>query len=234
MGWLLADVPDELALGVKEGMALINGSPCASALLADAVLGAERLIDVAAAVFALACAAVGVPAATFDRRLEALWGDPAQTLALQVLRGLLEGADQLPGEEHPQPPVSFRILPRVLGNAFRALAAGRDAADIALPAVSDNPVFLFGDNVDDPGELVSNGRFHNGAAPACIDGLTFALADLSQLAQHHVQRLHQPPCPPRTGFAGPGDDADGRRRLCRGGPCRRGALAVAASRLRSE
>src|SRR5437764_10312184 len=107
--------------------------------------------------------------------------------------GLLEGADQLPGEEHPQPPVSFRILPRVLGNAFRALAAGRDAAEIALPAVSDNPVFLFGDNVDDPGELVSNGRFHNGTAPACIDGLTFALADLAQLAQHQLQRLQTSP-----------------------------------------
>ncbi len=38
LGWLFDDVPAELALGLKEGMALINGSPCASALLADAVL----------------------------------------------------------------------------------------------------------------------------------------------------------------------------------------------------
>jgi histidine ammonia-lyase len=32
LGWLFADVPGELPLGLKEGMALINGSPCSPAL----------------------------------------------------------------------------------------------------------------------------------------------------------------------------------------------------------
>ncbi|HEY3729210.1 MAG TPA: aromatic amino acid lyase [Solirubrobacteraceae bacterium] len=189
LGWLFSDVPEQIALGVKEGMALINGSPGASALLADAVLSTERVLELAVGVFALASTAIGVPDATFDQRLEEAWGDPWDALALRELRSLREGHDELAGEEHPQPAVSFRILPRVLGNAHRALGAARDAAAIALPAVSDNPVFLFGRGPDDLGDLVSNGGFHNGAAPACIDGLTFALADLGQLAQHHVQRL---------------------------------------------
>jgi histidine ammonia-lyase len=189
MGWLFAELPDRFALGVKEGMSLINGSACASALLADATLCAQRVVAVAEGVFGLAGAAIGVPPQTFDARLEELWGDPAQARALRGLRAALEGADLLPGEEHPQPAVSFRILPRVLGNAFRVLGAARDAAEIALPAVSDNPVFLFGQGPEDLGDLVSNGGFHNGAAPACLDGLSFALADLGQLAQHHVQRL---------------------------------------------
>ena len=99
-----------------------------------------------------------------------------------------------PGQTRiPQPPVSFRILPRVLGNANRALASARDAAEIALPAVSDNPAFLFGSGEHDLGDIVSNGGFHNGAAPACIDSLTFALADLAQLAQHQLQRLQTSP-----------------------------------------
>jgi histidine ammonia-lyase len=189
LGWLFAEVPDRLALGVKEGMSLINGSPCAPALLADGVLCAEHVVGLALSVFALACAAIGVPRGTFDARLEALWGDPFAAKALSGLRSVLEGADDLPGEEHPQPPVSFRILPRVLGNAYRALGVASDAVEIALPAVSDNPVFLFPAGGDDVGDLISNGGFHNGNVPLCLDGLTSALADLAQLAQHHVQRL---------------------------------------------
>jgi histidine ammonia-lyase len=190
LGWLFEEVPAELELGVKEGMALINGSPCAPALLADAILGTERTLSVAGDAFCLAVAAFGVPPAIYDERLEGLWGDPAQSAALRSIRGAIAGAVPPPGSDaHPQPPVSFRILPRVLGNANRAVAVARDAAEIALPAVSDNPVFLFGSGDGDLGDLVSNGGFHNGAAPACIDGLTFALADLAQLAQHQLQRL---------------------------------------------
>jgi histidine ammonia-lyase len=190
LGWLFEDVPAQLELGVKEGMALINGAPCAPALLADATLAAERTLAVAQAVFCLAAAAYGVPRAIYDERLEALWGDPSQAEALRAIRAGIAGAMPPSGSDaHPQPPVSFRILPRVLGNANRLLAAAREAAEIALPAVSDNPVFLFGSGEDDPGDIVSTGGFHNGAAPACIDGLSFALADLSQLAQHQLQRL---------------------------------------------
>jgi histidine ammonia-lyase len=211
LGWLFADVPGELSLGLKEGMALINGSPCASALLADATLTATAVLPVAESVFALAAAAMRVPLATYDRRLDALWGDPFQVQALSSLRSLLAGGDapdeparserpSLPagGEaprapEHPQPPVSYRILPRVLGNTRRVISAARDAAEIALPAVSDNPVFLFPDRPEDLGELVSNGGFHSGTAPACIDALTFASADLGQLAQHLLERLQTNP-----------------------------------------
>ncbi len=186
LGWLFGDLGEQLSLGVKEGMALINGAPCAAALLADACLSAELMIGVFEAVSCLAAAALSVPLVTYDERLGQLWGDPWQAEALAGIRAALAGADTLAGLEHPQPPVSFRILPRVLGNARRVLAVAREAAEIALPAVSDNPVFL-GD------EIVSNGGFHNAAAPACIDSLTFALADFAQLAQHMVQRLQTSP-----------------------------------------
>ena len=193
LGWLFADVPGELPLGLKEGMALINGSPCASALLADATLTATAILPVAESVFALAATAMRVPLATYDHRLDALWGDPFQAQALSVLRSLLAGGETHGAPEHPQPPVSYRILPRVLGNTRRVIGAARDAAEIALPAVSDNPVFLFPDGPDDLGDLVSNGGFHNGTAPACIDALTFAIADLGQLAQHLLERLQTSP-----------------------------------------
>jgi histidine ammonia-lyase len=194
LGWLFADVPAKLELGVKETMSLINGAPCAPALLADAILCAEQTLAIAVEVFCLAVAAFGVAPAIYDERLEALWGDPAQSAALRAIRAGIAGGAAPPGSgAHAQPPVSFRVLPRVLGNANRLVATARDAAQIALPAVSDNPVFMFGDGDADLGDVLSNGGFHNGAAPACIDGLTFALADLAQLAQHQLQRLQTSP-----------------------------------------
>ncbi len=204
LGWLFEDVPGDLALGVKEGMALINGSPCAPALLADAILCAEVTVAVAVDVLCLAVAAFGVPPGIYDERLEALWGDPFQAEALQAIRRGIAGAVAPAGSgAHPQPPVSFRILPRVLGNTLRVIAAARQAAEIALPAVSDNPVFLFGaaDDDGDLGDIVSTGGFHNGAAPASIDGLSFALADLAQLAHHQLERLQTSP------HAMPGQDS---------------------------
>jgi histidine ammonia-lyase len=187
LGWVFGNLGSELDLQVKESMALINGSPCASALIADATLVSERVVARAEAVFGLAAAAFGVSPAIYHSRLDELWGDPHQARALARLREQLDGAG-LPGdEEHPQPPVSFRILPRVLGNAHRVVAQGREVAETALRAVSDNPTFLFDD--DAALDIVSTGGFHSGTAAPAIDALTFTLADFTQLAQHELHRL---------------------------------------------
>ncbi len=189
LGWMFGDMAGELELEVKEPMALVNGSPCQSALLADAVLVSTQVVDRAAAVLGLAAAAFGVEPSIYHERLDALWGDPHQARALAVLREQLAGAAASAGddEDHPQPPVSFRILPRVLGNAHRVVAEGAAAAEIALPAVSDNPTFLFDD--DGPIDIVSTGGFHSGTAAPAIDAMTAALADFTQIAQHELHRL---------------------------------------------
>lgn len=189
LGRLFAELPERVALGIKEGMALVNGSPCASALLADAVITASGRFALAEQAFALAAETLRVDPAVYDPGLESLWGDAHEAEALRALRAHLHGG--APERRPVQPPVSFRILPRVLGNARRALAVARDAADVSLPAVSDNPVLVFCSEAGELSDVVSNGGFHNGKAAPCIDGLTFVLADLCQLAQHQIQRLVQ-------------------------------------------
>jgi histidine ammonia-lyase len=187
LGWVFGDLGSELELQVKESMALINGSPCASALIADATLVSEHVVARAEAVFGLAAAAFGVSPAIYHKRLDELWGDPHQARALKLLREQLNGAVVPGDDEHPQPPVSFRILPRVLGNAHRVVAQGRGVAETALRAVSDNPTFLFDDDV--AVDIVSTGGFHSGTAAPAIDALTFTLADFTQIAQHELHRL---------------------------------------------
>ncbi|HEX5194575.1 MAG TPA: aromatic amino acid lyase [Solirubrobacteraceae bacterium] len=188
LGALFGSLGAQRELALKESMSLVNGSPCAAALIADAALCAEDLIAWAQRLFGLAAVAYGVAPTIFDERLDELWGDPFQARALRTLREQLPAVDA-PGAGHVQPPVSFRIIPRVLGNALRVLDQVRAAATRSLSAVSDNPTLLF-----DGAELVdivSTGGFHNGAAAPAIDALSATVADLAGLALHELHRLQE-------------------------------------------
>ena len=74
-------------------MALINGSPASSALLADAALHARHRLELAEQFFALSIEAINAPLEAYDEVLESLWGDEQETAALRALRAHLEGAE---------------------------------------------------------------------------------------------------------------------------------------------
>ena len=116
---LFAALTATLDLEVKERGSLINGSPCAAALAADAALAALRRIRLAERTFALSIEAFRAPLEHYDAALDGLWGDAHDAAALQGLRSFL-GAPG--GRRNYQAPVSYRIVPRVLGQAHRALA----------------------------------------------------------------------------------------------------------------
>ena len=110
---LFADLSRAFDLQVKERGSLINGSPCAAALVADAALSSRRRLQLVLQTFALSIEAFRAPLEHYDAALELLWGDPDETAVLQALRELLVGAGD--GRRHYQAPVSYRIVPRVLG-----------------------------------------------------------------------------------------------------------------------
>jgi histidine ammonia-lyase len=213
LGHLFAPLLERGDLGEKEGLALINGSPCAAALAADAALAARARLALAYEIFTLSAEAFRAPLDAYDPALEALWGDQHETRALRRLRALLgmephrgEGvaADAAPGDRRPyQAPVSYRILPRVLGQAERALDAAEHAASVSLRAVSDNPVYLPpAPDAPDPahpdGRVLSTGGYHNALAPAALHGLAVSWAELCQLAERHVEHLTFTVSPPAT------------------------------------
>jgi histidine ammonia-lyase len=170
-------------------MALINGSPCAAALVADSALAGRGRLMLAEAVFALAADVAGAPLEAYSEQLEALWGDEHETAALRSLRELLAGGA---GERQAhQAAVSFRILPRVLGHTRRALAEAEAAAAVALRSVTDNPVFVPPGDGEPFGTVLSTGGYHNARAPAAMDGLAANWADLCQLAQRLTDQLLQ-------------------------------------------
>jgi histidine ammonia-lyase len=174
-------------LGEKESLALVNGSPCATALAADAALAARRRLKLAVAVFALSIEALKAPLDHYDAVFDDLWEDPGEVAVLRLLRAWLEGADA--ERRAYQAPVSWRILPRVLGQAWRAMGQAEEVADLGLRAVSDNPLFVLPDGANPLGRVLSNGGFHNGRAYPAMDNLAAAWADLALLCDRHVTKL---------------------------------------------
>ncbi|GAA3696100.1 aromatic amino acid lyase [Arthrobacter ginkgonis] len=175
-------------LEIGEGMALINGSPVGTAVLADAAVNGRGMFGKAAAVFALAAAAIGSPSAHYASDLGRLWNDPHQVAALDAMRDLLGPAVR--ADETPyQAPVSFRSAPRLLGWLHRTQKSVEECALISLQASSNNPVFCPPSAEHPTGTMLSNGGYHNPMVAPSLDALSRAWADVCQLATSQVNRL---------------------------------------------
>jgi histidine ammonia-lyase len=189
---LFLELAERFPLAEKEVLSLINGSPSASALIADAALAMQRRVALAEEVLALSAEAIKAPLEAYAEDFETLWGDEHEAAALRRLRSLMEGGTA--ERRAYQAPVSYRILPRVLGQARRAVAAATAVAEIALPAVSDNPTYLPPDESHPDarhpdGRVYSNGGYHNAKAYPALDDLAAVCADLCAIADRHVSKL---------------------------------------------
>ncbi len=184
---LFAELSARFDLEVKERGSLINGSPCAAALLADAALAARRRLGLVERVLALSIEAFRAPIEHYDAALESLWGDEHEAAALGALRHFLDGAGT--ERRNYQAPVSYRIVPRVLGHAHRAVAAAERAANISLGSASDNPVYIPPDRDHPFGRCISTGGYHNAMAAPALDDLAAIWADLCLLCDRHASKL---------------------------------------------
>jgi histidine ammonia-lyase len=183
---LFAELAMRFELEVKERGSLINGSPCAGALVGDAAIAARRRLQLAIETFALSIEAFRAPLEHYDEALEALWGDEDEAAILRSLRHYLGAAG---GRRNYQAPVSYRIVPRILGHAHRALSGAERAARVSLASISDNPVYLPPDARHPFGRCISTGGYHNAMAAPALDDLAGIWADICLLCDRHSARL---------------------------------------------
>lgn len=168
-------------LGEAEQRALAEPEPCAAALAADTALRSRRRLENAQAACALSIEAFGAPLGAYDAALDDLWGDVHEAAALRALRRHLDGAGA-DGRRFHQAPVSYRIIPRVLGQAHRAVAAVEKAAATALRAVTGDVLVA--------GRVLANGGFHNGMAHPAMNALSATWADLALVAERQITALN--------------------------------------------
>ena len=192
LGHLFTPLASDFALAEKDSVSLVNGSPCATALVADGALAARRRLELTIEVFALAAEALMAPLGHYDEVLDGLWEDPHEAEALRGLRHWMDGGQE--ERRYYQAPVSWRIVPRVPGQAARATAQAEEVAAVSLRAVSDNPVFIPPDpERPDPahpnGRAFSTGGYHNAKAYPALDNLAASWADLALLCDRQTSKL---------------------------------------------
>lgn len=196
-GWHPAPVALEKAglapitLAAKEGLALLNGTQCSTALALTALIRTESLLRTALVTGAMSTDALKGSDTPFDARIHALRGQPGQMATAAALRALLEDSaireSHREGCERVQDPYSFRCQPQVMGAAFDVARAAAHTLLIEANAVTDNPLVF-----PDTGEVLSGGNFHAEPVAFAADQLALVLAEIGSLAERRVAVLIDP------------------------------------------
>ncbi len=175
-----------VVLGAKEGLSLVNGTPCSTGLACLALRRIDTLLDAADAVAALTIEALGAGAGAFDADVLALRHSPGLQASGEALRSRLAGSGALDRGGRTQDALSLRAVPHVHGAARDAAVAAGEVVDRELASVTDNPVVS--GSPDDP---VVRSEAH-AVAPAlamALDGLAVAVAQVAAMAERRLDRM---------------------------------------------
>jgi histidine ammonia-lyase len=180
-----------LELAAKEGLSLVNGTPCATGLSALALVRTERLLDWADIAAAM----------TFENLQGQMSAFDAQALDLRIsegvrqvgtrLRTLLHGSPMLRASagRRTQDPLSLRAIPQVHGAARDSFAHAQRVVDDELASVTDNPVVV--GTADEPRAL-SGANAVGAALGLGADSLGVAVAELAAMSERRMDRLVNP------------------------------------------
>jgi histidine ammonia-lyase len=176
-----------LALGPKEGLALLNGTQVSTALALAALFEAESVFAAGLVASALSLEAIRGSVRPLDARIHEARGQPGQIAVAAGLRALLDGSEIVPSHANcgrVQDPYSIRCVPQVMGACLDNLRHAARVLEIEANAASDNPL-VFADN----GEVVSGGNFHAEPVAFAADILALAIAEIGAISERRIALL---------------------------------------------
>jgi histidine ammonia-lyase len=179
-----------VVLQAKEGLALINGTQPSTAVLALALLDAERLARTADIAAALSIDALRGSSRPFDSRIHDARGFTGQSRAADNILRLLAGSGINASHANcgrVQDAYSMRCAAQVHGAARDALAWVRQTAEIEANAATDNPMVFAGTD-----EILSGGNFHGAPVALAADVLAIAVTQLATISERRAERLVNP------------------------------------------
>ncbi len=179
-----------LTFEAKEGISLVNGTQCMTAIGALALVDAEDAARLADVIGALSLEALqGTPRA-FDARIMAVRPHPGQAASARNLTRLLDGSGIVESHKNcgkVQDPYSLRCMPQVHGATRDALAYARAVLEREAQSATDNPLVF-----SETGELISGGNFHGQPVALALDFAGIAAAELANIAERRIEQLVNP------------------------------------------
>ena len=179
-----------IALGPKEGLALLNGTQFSTAFALAGLFEVELAFRSALVTGALSTDAARGSDAPFDPRIHRLRRHRGQIEAADALRALMQGSaireSHRVDDERVQDPYCIRCQPQVMGAALDMLRSAAAMLATEANGVSDNPLIFPAD-----GEALSGGNFHAEPVAFAADMIAIALCEIGSLvraAHRHAGR----------------------------------------------
>ncbi|RMU40682.1 Histidine ammonia-lyase [Pseudomonas avellanae] len=178
-------------LGAKDGLCLVNGTPCMTGLSCLAIADAERLSQWADVIGAMTFEALRGQLDAFDESILALKPHPGMQQVGKNLRRVLAGSEVLSSSQgiRTQDALSIRSIPQVHGATRDQLVHAIRQIETELNSVTDNPMLL---GTPDAWRVVSQANPHGQSVAMAADLLCMAMAELGSIAERRLDRLINP------------------------------------------
>ncbi|WP_313377636.1 histidine ammonia-lyase [Pantoea sp. CTOTU50773] len=177
--------------GAKEGLSLVNGTPCMTGLSCLALDDAARLLDWADVTGAMSFEALRGQLVAFDAEVIALKASPGMQVSGLRLRQLLSDSPLLAKSVgvRTQDALSLRSMPQVHGASRDQFDHAARQVDTELNACTDNPLIL---GTVDNWRVVSQANPHGESVAMAADVLAIAMAEVGSIAERRLDRLVNP------------------------------------------
>ncbi|QIE45664.1 aromatic amino acid lyase [Pseudohalocynthiibacter aestuariivivens] len=171
----------------RDGIALINGTEQTSGIGALALHDASALIELAEEAACLTMEALGAVSDSFDELTALAKPHPGQIATSANMRRLTKDSVSVlpPRPTRLRDALSLRCIPQVHGSTRDAIAHAREAMEMEINAVNDNPIFGVADNL-----VTSNsGNFHGQRIGEVLDYAANSITSLAVISERRCARL---------------------------------------------
>ena len=178
-------------LGAKDGLCLVNGTPCMTGLGCLAIADVNRLMQWADVISAMTFEGLRGQLDAFDETIIALKPHPGMQQVGKNLRGLLAGSEVLANSQgiRTQDALSIRSIPQVHGATRDQLSHAMRQIETELNSATDNPLLL---GTPEAYRVVSQANPHGQSVAMAADLLAIAMAELGSIAERRLDRLINP------------------------------------------
>lgn len=180
-----------LRLEAKEGLSLVNGTPCATGLACVALSRLQLLMGWADTAAALTAENLGCQITAFSEKALGLRKSDGLQKVGSILRDYLGDSPMLAASagKRTQDPLSVRAVPHVHGAVRDLFDNTVETVERELASVTDNPA-VSGDATSP--EVHSQAHAVGAALGLVLDGLAVAAAELAAISERRIDRLVNP------------------------------------------
>ncbi|MFF7706060.1 histidine ammonia-lyase [Pseudomonas sp. NPDC007930] len=178
-------------LGAKDGLCLVNGTPCMTGLSCLALDDAWRLLGWADVIGAMSFEALRGQIDAYDEAIISLKPHPGMQVVARNLRALLAGSEVVASHRgiRTQDALSIRSIPQVHGASRDQFAHVARQVETELNSATDNPLLL---GTPEQFRVMSQANPHGQSVAMAADLLTITMAEIGAISERRLDRLINP------------------------------------------